>query len=134
MSKLILFLSFVSLGVLLAFGLAAPDSPVMWLASSSSGFAWLRMALMAILFGLMITTPPRNVIFRVFVGLFSVGLIGWCLNATYNNQMGFADTLSLLAASLAAGIVVLERDVYEARERALERATARLAKFTVSHV
>lgn len=113
MSKVVLFFSIVSLSVLLFFGLVDPNSPVVWMASTSDSFAILRGALIIILIGLVVTNPPRNFYLRTFVGIVSVGLATWALNATYNNQMSFLDTLALLQFSISAGLAALERDYEE---------------------
>jgi hypothetical protein len=110
MSKLYIFLAFVCLGILLTFGLVAPDNSVMWLASTTPVFTAVRGGMMLILLGLLVTNPPRNVYFRVITGTASLLLITWCLNAFYHNQLQLADFLSLMPAGIAAGIAALEPD------------------------
>ena len=110
MSKVILLMSFFALNILLLFGLFAPNSPVMWLASSSVNFAFLRMVLMLVLVALLVTKPPRNIVFRICVGFLSVGLVSWSLVSTYNNQMMLLDTLVILQTCISAGLIILERD------------------------
>jgi hypothetical protein len=117
MSKMVLFFSLLSLSILLFFGIVNPDSPVMWMASTSEAYSYLRIALIAVLAGLMITNPPRNVSFRTFVGIVSVMITSWSLNATYNNEMALLDTLALLQFSISAGLIVLERDYDEVAEK-----------------
>lgn len=108
MSKLVLFLSFISLGFLLAGGLLFPDNITMWLAASTVGYTILRLLMMTLLLGLMLTNPPRNIMFRVIVGFFSVGLGVWALTSTYQNHMQLLDSATILAASVSMGIVALE--------------------------
>jgi hypothetical protein len=126
-SKVILFLSFISLGLLLVLGIVAPDTPAMWLASTTPQFAVIRAVLIAALIGLLVTNPPRNVYLRGLVGIISVSLVSWCLNATYNNEMGIVDTMSLLQASVAAGLTVLELDTKEVRQREKSRRSIAVA-------
>lgn len=109
MSKAVLTLSLFGIGLLFVFGLTNPDSPVMWMASTSINFAIVRAVLITVLVALIITNPPRNVHFRYFVGIFSAILTSWALNATYNNEMQILDTLSILEFSVCAGLIVLER-------------------------
>ena len=123
-NKLILALSLLGLVILLVFGVADPNSPVVWLASTSSVFAWLRAGMIAILFGLMVTDPPRNVYYRVFVGAISMVLAIWTLDATYNNGMKLLDTFSILEFSICAGLTALERD-YEEVVAEVKKSTAK---------
>jgi hypothetical protein len=117
MAKIILFLSAVALSVLLFCGIAFPDSPVMWMAATTPDFALLRLALILMLIGLMVTNPPRNIYFRTVVSAVSVSLIFWSINSTYNNHMGFADTLSLLSVGIASFVTALERGWEEKLEK-----------------
>lgn len=109
MSKLLLILSLIGLFILLTFGLIAPDSPVVWMASTSVNFAILRIIMIAILLGLLLTNPPRNIYFRMFVSVFSVILVSWGLSATYDNQMKLLDSMSLLEVAISAGLIALEQ-------------------------
>jgi hypothetical protein len=124
MSKAYLFLAFICLGILLVFGIAAPDSPVMWLASTSISFALIRGGLMLIILGLLITNPPRNVYFRIITGTASLLLVSWGLNAFYSNQLQPADFLSLMPAGIAAGITALERDLETVDTATAKKSTA----------
>lgn len=122
MSKIVLFFSIVSLSILLFFGLVDPNNPVMWMASTTETYTYIRVALIAILIGLVLTNPPRNIHFRAFVGIVSISVTSWALNATYNNEMAFLDTLALLQFSISAGLVVLERGYEEVVEQ-LQKST-----------
>lgn len=110
MGKLVLFLSFVAIALLFVVSLVDPTNPIVWLASTSVNFAILRVVMMLGLLALLSTNPPRNIYLRMIVGLFAVGLTGWSLGATYQNDMKFLDTMTLLLFSTSAGIVVLERE------------------------
>lgn len=55
-------------------GLYQPDAPLMWLASTSSNYAYMRVALIAVLLTLLVTNPPRSGYSRVFLGAFSAAL------------------------------------------------------------
>jgi hypothetical protein len=108
MSKLVLLLSLLGTAILFSFGLTNPDSPVVWLASTSMNFAALRLVMMLVLAALLVTHPPRNVYLRMFVGGLAIVLAGWSLMATYENEMKLLDSLSLLQFSISAGLIVLE--------------------------
>ncbi len=122
MGKVILLLSFFGIGLLLVIAAVDPNSPAVWLASTSSGFFQVRAFMMLILFALLVTNPPRNVYFRAFVGILSLIAVSWALSATYQNEMKLLDTLSILEVGICAGITVLEQDlqtVKSARDQAL---------------
>ena len=108
MTKLVLLLTFLGLGFLFVAALLIPTNSAVWLASTSLNFAYLRLALMLVIAALLVTRPPRNVIFRVFVGIMAVGLAGWSLSSTYTNHMQILDSMSILVASIATGLTVLE--------------------------
>lgn len=108
MGKTIQTLSFIALGTLLVLSFILPNTPVMWIADTSSQYNFIRGLLMLVLFMLLITHPPRNIYFRKFVGVVAVVIGGWSLIATYQNHMMFLDSLSILAASISMGIAVLE--------------------------
>jgi len=60
MGKRLLVISFATL-IFLAFGTElAPDSPLFWLASSSTGYQVIRFGLMLILLLQLGTEPPRH--------------------------------------------------------------------------
>jgi len=122
MSKLVLFLSLLGVAILLTFGIADPSSPVVWLASTSHNFVYLRVGMIITLLALLVTNPPRNVYLRTVVGAAALIMVSWSLSATYNNQMKFLDTLSILEVSISAGLVVLERNYEEVVEKVQKSA------------
>lgn len=116
MSKLILLLSIFGTTVLLTFGIINPESPVMWLASTSLEFAILRALMIGVLLALFFTHPPRNIYMRMGIGIFATVLASWSLSATYQNSMAFLDSLSLLQFSICTGLIVLERNYTEDKQ------------------
>ena len=111
MGKVILMLSFLGIGLLLIVAAIDPNSPMVWLASTSSGFFQLRAFMMLVLFALLVTNPPRNVYFSAIVGILSLIAVSWALSATYQNEMKLLDSLSILEVGICAGITVLEQDL-----------------------
>ena len=109
MGKVILFLSFLSLGILVVLSNYAPQSSAIWLASTEHSFNLLRAGVMIVLATLLITNPPRHSYLRIFAGVFATMLGIWSLRATYQNQMQFLDGASLLTASIAMAIASMER-------------------------
>lgn len=112
MGKLLLVMTFFGFSILLVFGLLDPNSPIMWLASTSIEFAILRFVVVAILFAMFVTNPPRNVMFRRVVGTICVVLAAWALFATYENSIKILDTMMILESTIICGLMVLERGLH----------------------
>lgn len=112
MTKLVLILSFIGLALLLTVGMIDPNNAIMWLASTSENFQIIRSGLLLVIFSLLVTEPPRNVVLRMIVGTISVGLLGWGAAGVWNNALPVMDGLLFLSVGLAAGITVLERNTY----------------------
>jgi len=129
MSKLILFLSFLSLTFLFIGGLLFPGNSTMWLAADGTGYAILRLTMMIVLLALLITNPPRNISFRIFVGFLSTGLGVWALTSTYQNNMQVLDGASIMLASISMAIAALE---YNYEPEPIDLEMLRLAKRTRS--
>jgi hypothetical protein len=104
----------------------------MWLASDALGYTIVRIVLMASLFGLIITNPPRNPAFRALVGVIAIGLGAWALAWTYQNRMDLLDSASILSASLAIGITALEFR-YDSQEIDIELLRLHKKYPTLSH-
>lgn len=108
MNKVLLALSFLSLGFLTTMGSIDPNNSTVWLASTDTSADILRSSAMFILVILMFTNPPRNVALRVLTGIGAISLTLWSGYATYQGQMLLFDGLALMAAGITAGIAVLE--------------------------
>lgn len=117
MNKLMLFITFVSLGFLTVLSTINPDASAVWLASPSQSFDILRGGIMVILLALMFTNPPRNVTFRIVIGFASVVLIGWSGYMGYEGMIQILDGLALLSAGITSLIAVLEFEDDEALSR-----------------
>jgi hypothetical protein len=134
MSKVMLLLSLLGVTILFSFGLTDPNNPIVWLASTSQNFAFLRLGMMLALAALLVTHPPRNIYLRLAIGVFASVLAAWSLYSTYDNQMKLLDSMSLLEFSISAGLVVLESDRFpvETTEERLQaaRQARRLAMST----
>lgn len=113
MSKFLASLTLIGIGVMFALGVAAPNNPAMWLASTTGAFALLRLALIGVLVALIVTNPPRNVYLRIFVGIVSTTIAAWAIVATYQNAMKFLDTFALLAFSITSGLIALELEDFD---------------------
>jgi len=126
MSKLLLFLSFLSL-VILAIGTTFfTNYPLFQLASSSSFFEHVREILASILFLQLITRPPRHLIFRILAGLVAISVGGWVIAVTYNGMMPLLDAFSLLASAAAIGVTALEVNPESAKRNRPEKSSSPL--------
>jgi hypothetical protein len=81
----------------------------MWLASTSKGFAELRIIMMIVLATLLVTVPPRHPVLRGLVGTSALILLSWTLYGTYNNSIKFVDSMSLLLMSISTALAALEQ-------------------------
>lgn len=108
MSKVLLFLSFLSL-VILALGTAFMQNNTMfWLADGGLVYKIVIEVMATILFVQIITHPPRHIFFRILAGLVSL-LVGiWTIITTSTGAMPLLDSLSLLASATAIGVTALE--------------------------
>ncbi len=108
MSKLLLFLSFLSL-VVLAIGTSiAPQSQVFIFASNSAAFDYIREGLATVLFMQLVTRPPRHLIFRLLTGSIALVATGWVVWSALNGTMPLLDVLSIASAAVAIGVTTLE--------------------------
>ena len=99
MSKILLFLSFLSL-VILAFGTAFMQNNTMfWLADSGLSYKIIIEVMATILFIQIVTHPPRHIFFRILAGLVSLLVGTWTIMTTYSGTMPLLDSLSLLAST-----------------------------------
>ena len=111
MGKVMLVLSFIGIGFLFLVGLFDPNSPVMWMASTTENYTLLRLGLMAVLLLLIVTNPPRNVYLRSIVGLLSLVAVSWALSETYQNHLKLLDSFSILEVGVLAGLTVSEQEL-----------------------
>lgn len=108
MSKLLIFLSFLSLVILAVGTYFFPNYPLFLLASDSNTYRYIIEILASLLFFQLITRPPRHMIFRLLSGMIAALVGGWVIVTTYNGTMPFLDVFSLLASAAAIGINALE--------------------------
>jgi hypothetical protein len=109
MNRFVLLLSFLAVSLLFTVSLVDPTSPMVWLASTSHGYAALRLVLLVSFALLLATAPPRTPFLRRMLGTVVLVVAAFTISATYQNQMKLLDTLSLLEFTAAAGVAVLER-------------------------
>jgi len=67
MKKLLIVTTMLIVLAMLFDGMFDKDAPLMWLAATSMNYAYMRMALLAVLLALLVTNPPRSQYFRIFL-------------------------------------------------------------------
>ncbi|MDN5275419.1 MAG: hypothetical protein JWN33_68 [Candidatus Saccharibacteria bacterium] len=111
MTKFLLVGTIILLALLFVGGIFSPSSPLMWLASSDLLFAFIRAALIAVLTVLIVTNPPRSMMFRVIIGMFSIVLGGLTVVFAQLYTIGIVDAVAFLLVSLASAVEALEMNV-----------------------
>ena len=111
MSKLLLFLAFLSLAIL-AIGTAfMPNSQVFLLASPGNAYECVREVLASILFLQLVTRPPRNIVFRIIAGISALAVAAWGVKQTGRIITSAALLLLVVIGSFAVGRVVSMKEV-----------------------
>lgn len=90
-----------------------PQSPLFWVASSSVTYEYIRVAIMGALAILLFTRPPRRTWARALTGSIAVVTVVWAIQQTYSYHMLPFDTLSIVGASIAIIVTILEVDTVE---------------------
>lgn len=126
MKRVVIVGTFLITASLLVGGLYYPDSPLMWLASTSTGFAVLRAIALVWLAVLLVTHPPRPAYLRMLLGAGAVGLLGASLWLTKTYVMQPIDTVVFIELAIISGIEALEGGVERvlSRELSHKRKTA----------
>ncbi len=109
MGKLLLFLSIVFLTLLSVGTTTAPDNSAFWLASGSMFYQAIRDVLGLVLIIQLLTTPPRQVWFRLLTGAASISTFVWVVYETYMFRMFALDGLAFMTAAIAIAIAALEQ-------------------------
>lgn len=120
MHKLYFGFSLAAVVLLLALSWAVPGSAIMWLADVSPVFTVIRLMMVIGLVGLILTNPPRKIIFRLFLGSVGIFLVGWALSSVYSDSLRIFDFLMFLQVGIAFGISALERTPEEIVDSANE--------------
>ena len=108
MAKILLFLSFSVMLMLILVTAFAPNNSILYLAGSSNNLQYIREFLASVLLLQLVTRPPRHLIFRLLSGFIALSVGVWVIDSTYAGSMLFLDSLSLLAAATSIGVAALE--------------------------
>ncbi len=108
-TKQILTLATTALvGLMLYYGIYDQSAPLMWLASTSLDYTYLRVALIAVLIALLLSSPPRSNKFRLFLAGFSVSLIGLSIWLIDTYAAGILDAVVFIEIAILFMIEALE--------------------------
>lgn len=89
-------------------GLFFPESPIMWLASTSDGYAVVRAGIAAILIALLYTHPPRSKNFRLLLSVASLAFGTWAAILTMQSSMFVLDIFVFLQTAVVFAIAAIE--------------------------
>lgn len=108
MKKLLIVGTIILTTALLVSGVYFPNYPLMWLASTSTGYEVVRAGLIAVLTVLLVSNPPRAVHFRIFLavcaGVLGISTLGLLLS--YN--MNLIDAVVFMEIAIIFAIEALE--------------------------
>lgn len=89
-------------------GLYQKDAPLMWLASTTINYAYMRMALIVVLIMLLVTRPPRASYFRSFLAGFSSALFISTILLSHWYVIELLDAIVFLEVAIICMIEALE--------------------------
>lgn len=115
MKKLLIAALIFLLGAMFIDGLYHKDAPLMWLASTSVEYAYIRVALIAALLTLLFSSPPRSAAFRTFLMAFAgvIGLSTVLMSIFY--AVPLLDAVVFIEVAIILMIEALESDVLPAK-------------------
>ena len=116
MKQVLIITTTLLIGAMLFDGVYNPDSPLMWLASTATAYAYVRLGLIVILLGLLAFRPPRSFHARVFLGSVAgiLGLSTLILVGQYNIE--FLDAIVFMEVAIILMLEALETGQQTARQ------------------
>lgn len=116
MKQVLIITTTLLIGAMLFDGVYNPDSPLMWLASTATAYAYVRLGLMVILLGLLAFRPPRSFQARVFLGSVAgiLGLSTFMLVGQYSIE--FLDAIVFIEVAIILMLEALETGQQTARQ------------------
>jgi hypothetical protein len=112
---LIIITTFIVCAMLFS-GLYQPDAPLMWLAATTTNYAYMRAALVIVLLTLLVTNPPRSGYFRVFLAAFSAALGISTILLSYWYAIGILDAIIFIEVAIIFMIESLEVEAEEVKK------------------
>ena len=116
--KILIYATSIIVGAMLFSGLYDPNSPLMWLASSTNEYAYMRVALIAVLVSLLITNPARSRYFRTFLASFAAALFASTLFLVNAFTIELVDAIIFIEVAIIFMIEAIEPDATPVRASA----------------
>lgn len=107
-SKLMIGLTLVLVGILLIGGIYYPGSLMMAFAGTSTAYLVLRIVIMALLIGLLVTNPPRSRLFRTMLAVWAVALAVLAGQLLLSYQIFLLDAIVYIEVAIIFGTEALE--------------------------
>lgn len=117
MYKLLICGLVVMTSLLLVGGIYYPEASFMWLASTSTESSLLRLGMLAALFVLLFSNPPRSIYARTSFGIFSIMLFGVTVASTLGGSTNLLDMLVYAQMSVILQLEALEYSVRPQRTK-----------------
>lgn len=109
--RLLIVITTLLVGAMLFNGLYQPDAPLMWLAATTTNYAYMRAGLIVVLLTLLVTNPPRSGYFRIFLAAFSAALALSAILLSHWYAIGLMDAVIFMELSIIFMIEALEANV-----------------------
>ncbi|HEX7484041.1 MAG TPA: hypothetical protein VF281_02715 [Candidatus Saccharimonadales bacterium] len=116
MKQVLIITTTLLIGAMLFDGLYYPNSPLMWLASTDTVYAYVRLGLMICLLGLLVFRPPRLFYNRVFLGVLAGGLAAITCVLVGEYTIEFLDAIIFIEVAIIFMIEALETDQLTLRQ------------------
>jgi hypothetical protein len=114
--KLLIVITTFLVSAMLFSGLYQPDAPLMWLASTSIYYAYMRAALIIVLVTLLVTSPPRSGYFRLFLAAFSSALAISTILLSYWYAISLLDAVIFIEVAIIFMIESLEASTADVKK------------------
>lgn len=115
-SKTLIGLTLVFVTTLLVGGLMYPESLLMAFAGVGVTFTVLRIVMIALLVGLLLTNPPRPHMFRTMLGVWAVALAVTAGQLLMNYQIHMLDAILFIEVAIIFGAEALEMNPAKANK------------------
>lgn len=114
--RLLIIVTVFLVGIMLFDSLYYKDAPLMWLASTSLDYAYMRTVLVIVLISLFVSSPPRSQHFRLFLGSFALALFGSTLWLSLSYAIDLLDTVIFIEVAIIFMLEALEADQVPVRQ------------------
>lgn len=107
-SKLLIGLTLVLVSILFIGGVFYPRSFLMAFAGTSSAYMVLRVVIMGLLIGLLVTNPPRSRLFRTMLATWAIALAVLAGQLLLSYQLFLLDAVLFIEIAIIFGTEALE--------------------------